>query len=220
MIKIAYRVRGLFSGNYPENREDEQLQVNNRGDQLAVQALPELAEIVRLGNSYQVQVATGVAALTAYPTTVSALALYNGEAGGGPCYAIDSFGAVENAVDATQSDMTAIFAGIETNINVSAITDAALSIRSMSGRVYSGRAKTTTGGATTFGGIWYPHGPSAPIAPAAAGSGWKATDIPVRGLYLLPPQGRFALHAVKIAGAATQCVFFVRWHEVQIIYKS
>jgi hypothetical protein len=41
LIKIAGRVRGLFAGNYPENREDEQFHLNSRGDQLVAQALPE-----------------------------------------------------------------------------------------------------------------------------------------------------------------------------------
>jgi hypothetical protein len=38
--KIVGRVRGLFAGNYPENREDEQFHLNNRGDQIIAQGCP------------------------------------------------------------------------------------------------------------------------------------------------------------------------------------
>ena len=47
--RIAGRVRGLFAGNYPENREDEQFIMNSRGDQMVAESLPPLTEIVRLG---------------------------------------------------------------------------------------------------------------------------------------------------------------------------
>ena len=81
--KIAGRVRGFFAGNYPENREDEQLIINMRGDLAVAQSLPELAELVRLGNSWQVAATTGIAALTALPTTTSGISLVNGEPAGG-----------------------------------------------------------------------------------------------------------------------------------------
>src|SRR5882762_9231390 len=110
ITKIAGRVRGLFAGNYPENREDEQFHLNNRGDQVVSQGLPELTELVRLGGSWQVALSTGLAALTALPTTTAGLSLWNGEPSNGKCYAIDSFGSTEEVLDATQTDVTAIFA--------------------------------------------------------------------------------------------------------------
>jgi hypothetical protein len=110
LIKIAGRVRGLFSGNYPENREDEQLHINTRGDQVVAQGLPELTELVRMGDSWQVATTTGQAALTALPTTTAGITIKNNESATGKCYAIDSFGSWEAVVDATQTDVTAIFA--------------------------------------------------------------------------------------------------------------
>ena len=110
IAKITGRVRGLFSGNYPENKEDEQFLMNNRGDQLVAQSLPELTEVVRLGESYQVIAASGIAPLTAAPTTTAGLSLYNGEPATGKCYAIDSFGVVEIVTDATQQNSAALFA--------------------------------------------------------------------------------------------------------------
>src|SRR4051794_18905399 len=137
LIKVAARVRGLFAGNYSENREDEQLQLNNHGDLLVAQGLPELTELVRLGDSWQVANSAGQAALTALPTTVAGLSLWNGEPATGKCYAIDSFGSWEAVVDATQTDVTAIFA-CNNKTPVTAPADAALAVRSLSGKTYGG----------------------------------------------------------------------------------
>lgn len=218
LIKIAGRVRGLFAGNYPENREDEQFHLNTRGDQLIAQALPELTEIVRLGDSWQVMTSTAIAALTAVPTTTGALNLWNGEPAGGKTYVVDSIGSVEVVVDATQANMTAMFV-MNNKTPVTAPTDAALTIRSLSGRTYGGRARTTVNAAVTNDG-WFPAGTSAPPAPAAAGSAWKQIDWPLKGLYLVPPGGQFCVHAAKVAATASQMQFVIRFHEVQMIIKS
>jgi hypothetical protein len=220
LMKIVGRVRGLFAGNYPENREEEQFHLNSRGDQIVVQGLPELTELVRLGDSWQVANATGQAALTALPTTVAGLTLWNGEPATGKSYAIDSFGSWEAVVDATQTDVTAIFA-CNNKTPVTAPTDAALAIRSLSGKSYGGKARTVAGGTIVNDG-WFAHGaPGAQMAAAAAGANWKVNEIICRGLYLVPPGGAFNVQAVKAAAAAAaQQFFFVRWHEVQVIYRS
>ena len=219
LIKIAGRVRGLFAGNYPENREDEQFHLNNRGDQIVAQGLPERTEIVRMGDSWQVMTSTAIAALTAVPTTTGGLNLWNGEPAGGKSYIIDRVQATEIVVDATQSNMTALFAML-VRPPVATPTDAALTIRSLSGRnAYSGRARTTVNASVTNDG-WFPIGTSAPVAAAAAGSGWKVTDVPLNGLYVVPPGGQFCVHAAKVAATASQMHFSIVWHEAQLIVKS
>ena len=219
LIKIAGRVRGLFAGNYPENREDEQFHLNSRGDQLVAQALPEKCEIVRLGDSWQVSNATATSAAIALPTTIAGLQLWNGEPSGGKCYVIDSVAATENVVDLTQSDCTALMV-CNNKPPVATPTDAALVIRSMSGRTYGGRARTMLVGTAMVNDGWFPAGNSVAPAPAVAGSGWKQTDVDLRGMYIVPPGGQFNIQAVKVAAAATQMVYTIRWHEVQLIIKS
>lgn len=219
LIKIAGRVRGLFAGNYPENREDEQIHVNSRGDMLVAQSMPERTEIVRMGDSWQVMTSSAIAPLTAVPTTTGGLNLWNGEQSNGKTYVIDRVQVSEIVVDATQSNSTAVFAML-VRPPVTAPTDAALTIRSLSGRnSYSGRARTTVNAAVTNDG-WFPIGTSAPMAAAAAGSAWKVTDIALNGLYLVPPGGQFCVHAAKAAATAGQIHFSIVWHEVQMIVKS
>lgn len=219
LIKIAGRVRGLFAGNYPENREDEQIHLNSRGDMLVSQSMPERTEIVRMGDSWQVMTSSAQAPLTAVPTTTGALNLWNGEQSNGKSYVIDRVQVAEIVVDATQSNSTAVFACL-VRPPVTAPTDAALTIRSLSGRnAYSGRARTTVAAAVTNDG-WFPIGTSAPMAAAAAGSAWKVTDIPINGLYIVPPGAQFCVAAAKAAATAGQCHFSIIWHEVQLIVKS
>lgn len=221
LVRAAAKIRGLFADNAPEAKEDHQLAINNRGDLIVVQGLPELTELVRMGDSWQVQLAAGLAALTVLPTVTAGLSLWNGEPATGKCYAIDSFGSVEEVVDATQADTTALFA-LNNRTPVGAPTDAALTIRSMSGKTYGGKARTVSAGAVTNDG-WFPHGAEAqaPLAPAAAGANWKINEAKVRGLYLVPPSGMFSVQAVKAAAAAAaQHFFFIRFHEVQILYKT
>lgn len=218
LIKIAGRVRGLFAGNYAENREDEQFHINNRGDQIVAMGLPERAELVRLGDSWQVMTSAAIAPLTAVPTTTGGLNLWNGEGASGKSYVIDRVQVSEIVVDATQSNMTAPFAQL-VRPPVATPTDAALTIRSLSGRTYGGRARTTVNAAVTNDG-WFPIGTSAPVAAAAAGSAWKTTDVPLNGLYIVPPGGMFCVHAAKVAATAGQVHFSIVWHEVQMILKS
>lgn len=218
LVKIAGRVRGLFAGNYPENREDEQFHVNSRGDQIVAQGLPAQTELVRLGDSWQVMTSSAQAPPTALPTTTAGLVLWNGEPAGGKTYVIDSVAVTEIVVDATQSNMTAVFVMLG-KAPVTTPTDAALAIRSLNGRTYGGRARTVAAGTVVNDG-WFPIGTSAPAAPVAAGSAWKQVDIPLNGMFLIVPGGSFNLSAVKVAATAGQLHYVIRWHEVQMIVKS
>ena len=216
-------VRGESAGNSPEGREDARVMLNNRGDQLIAVALPELTELVRLGGSWQVASTTGQAALTALPTTTAGLTIVNAEPADGKCLAIDGFGSWEAVVDATQTDVTAIFAMLKArNDTASSAGTAETGIKSLSGR-QPGQTLVTAGrGKTVVNNGWFPHSTEgAQMAAAAAGANWKVNECRCRGLYLVPPGGEFSVQAVKAAAAAAaQQFFFIRWHEVQLIYKK
>lgn len=224
-IKIVGRVRGFFAGAYAENREDEQVILNNRGDLCVVQALPELTEVVRLGYSWQAATRTGQAALTALPTTVAGLTLGNTEPATGRSYVIDSFGSWEAVVDATQTDVTAILAMMTARGSTApsgGTLEAASVVKSLSGRAAGGTGLATIRrGGTVVDDGWFAHGTSGQMAAAAAGANWKVNEVQARGLYIVPPGGFFSIQAVKAgAAAAAQQFFFVRWHEVQLIYVA
>lgn len=223
LTRAAGRIRGTFAGNYPENREEEQVQLNNRGDLIIAQGLPELTDLVRLGQSWQVSTTTGQAALTGLPTTTSGASLNNNEKATGACYAIDSFGSIEEVVDATQTDVTALFAMLNKTGSAQASSGTAeTGLRSLSAKANYGGSGSVLRGATVVNDGWFGHGtPGAQMAAAVAGANWKVNEAPVRGLYLVPPGGSFSVQAVKAAAAAAaQQFFFIRWHEVQLAYRS
>src|SRR5688572_12992762 len=64
---------------------------NSRGESLIANALPSRTELVRLGNSWDMQIPTGSAYTNVadMPTTRAELALYNGEPSTGLSYVID-----------------------------------------------------------------------------------------------------------------------------------
>lgn len=222
-LNLSGIIRGLFAKNVPENGHSL-LTLNNRGDFLVAQALPELTEVVRLGQSWQAPSTTGQAALTALPTTVSGLTLTNNEPSGGASYAIDSFGSWEAVLDATQTDVTALFAMLNKRGSTAPTggTSETTNIRSLSGKPNYGGGGSLLRGATVVNDGWFAHGtPGAQMAAAAAGANWKVNEAPVRGLYLVTPGSSFSIQAVKAAAAAAaQQFFFIRWHEVQVIWKS
>lgn len=217
LIKIAARVRGFFAGDYPENREDEQLIMNTRGDLAIAQSLPELTELVRLGMSFHI-LSAAAAALTAVPTTVSGYSLWNGEPDSGLSYAIDSFGTVEIVTDATQQNSLALFA-MNNKGKIAAPTDDGTAIGSFNGSKKGSNALKAAA-VTVVNDVWSPHGPSAPGGTAFAGAVWRVTEAFVRGLYLVRPAGLFSIAAAKTIATAAQIRYFIRWHEVQLKTKA
>lgn len=223
LMKIVGRVRGLFAGNYPENREEEQFHLNSRGDQIVSQGLPELTEIVRLGDSWQIaSIGAGQAALTVRPTTVAGLTIVNGEPANGKTLIVDSFGSWEEVVDATQTDVTALFAMMNKRTSTAPSGGTAeAGFASLSARKAFDAAITALRGATVVNDGWFPHSTEgAQMAAAAGGANWKVNEARVRGLYQIVPGAAFSIQAVKAAAAAAaQQFFFVRFHAAQLIWR-
>jgi len=222
-LKILGQVRGVSPGNFPEGREDQQLVLNSRGEQVVAQGLPELTELVRLGQSWAIASTTGQAALLALPTVTAGLTIVNGEPANGLSLAIDSFGSWEAVVDATQTDVTALFAMLNKQGDSAPSSGTAeTGFTSLSGRKALDAAVSAIRGATVINNNWFPHSTEgAQMAAAAAGAQWKVNEARVRGLYFVRPGSAFSIQAVKAAAAAAaQQFFFIRFHCVQILWKS
>ena len=221
-VSIRGNVRGTTIPNLADSSRVGDVAVTPRGEVLVVQALPELAEIVRQGGSWQGRSTTGVAALTALPTTTAMLSLVNNEPAGGKIYVIDSFGTSENVADATQPDVTAIVAMLNKQGDAIATgTTETANIRSLSGCSVN-TAATLLRSSTVVDNTWFFHNPAGAQLLTGAGSmQWKVNEILCRGLYMVRPGGTFSIHAIKAAAAAAVQHFpFIRWHEVQVTYRT
>lgn len=216
-------VRGLVRGttvqDYANGSTAGNVAVNQRGEVLIAQAMPNLAELVRQGKSYQGKSTTGQAALTALPTTTAGFTLKN-PLGSGIVAVIEAFGSWEAVVDATQTDVTAIFAMLNTTSDTAPSGGSAeTTIRSLSSRVTAGMGQqcTIARGQTVVDNGWFPHATNGQMAAAAAGAQWKVNEVSAAGLYIVQPGAAFSVQAVKAAAAAaSQQFFFVRWHELAI----
>jgi hypothetical protein len=210
--KIAARVRGADAPSYPENRDTEQFHMNSLGDQILSQGLPSRAELVRLGGSYQVLGAASTA-LTAVPSTAGLLTIWNGEPGNGNFLVIDSVTATKVIIDVTTADAATVWAQV-IRPPMATPTDAALTIRSLSGRYsYGGRVRTVAS-STTLANRWEPIGTVRSDNAAIAGSAWAQADIDLLGRYVIPPGGAFTLSASEVTATASTWRFCIRWHEV------
>lgn len=210
--KIGARVRGAEAGTYAENRDTEQFHINSLGDQIVSEGLPQQTEIVRLGDSWQVLGAASTG-LTAVPSTAGLLTLWNGEPGNGKFYAIDSVTATKIIVDVTTDDIATVWAQI-IRPPMATPTDAALAIRSLSGRyTYGGRGRTVAS-STTIAARWVPIGMVPNPTAAIAGSAWAQVDIPLYGRFVVPPTAAFTLTASEVTATASTFRFCIRWHEV------
>jgi len=214
-MKITGRVRGMNAGNYPENREEEQFHLNNRGDLLIAQALPERAEIVRMGKSY-VAVGTGVAAGTAIPTTAAALCLWNGENDDGYSYIIDyvgqwlSTGASSAAINISMG--VQLHLGKQSKPNGTAVTP-----KSLSGRAnYGGKASVlyTNTSLTDYGAG---HSIGMAIICALTTNPTLCQEIPVFGRYIVQPGCLFSIQPLCNAANSSASTPYVIWHEARLI---
>jgi hypothetical protein len=216
--RVLGRVRGLNPNNAPENREDEEFHISPLGDQLVAFALPDLAEIVRLGDSWQLMGAASTG-LTAVPTTAGLLTLWNGEPGNGKIYAIDSVACTKVIIDVTTADLFTVWAQIIRS-PMATPSAAALAMVSLSGKSnYAGRARPVAT-STTLANRWDNIGNSPPGAAAIAGSAWQQSDIPLLGKYIVTPGAAFTVTASEITNTASTFRFTIRWHEIQIPYVS
>lgn len=215
--RMLGRVRQLIAPLLAEGDEDQPVAFNPANELLVSVASPGLAEVTRVGESWQVASAAGIAALTARPTVTAGLSIYNGDTLFS--LVIEAFGSDEEVVDATQTDVTAIFAMMNQIPLVSAVpADGGQIVRSTIGRAPLGTKVRTVQGATVTNDGWFPHVSNGEMAPVAAGANFKVNEVVnASGLYIVPPGGQFNIAAVKAAAAAAaQQFYFIRFHRRKI----
>jgi len=187
------------------------LAINPRGDLLVAQGMSPLAEIVRMRNSYQVIASSAVAPVTALPTTAALMSLYNNEQDGGKIYIVDSIFAtvVVSAGAATQLGMAAML-----NIGPkTAPTPTALTIRGLAGQGSKSSAIIVAGASSLTDDSWQPVGNSV-VGPASQIC--MNVDVPVNGLFIVPPKHYFHVSAIANTAATITVRCGFRWHEVQL----
>jgi len=195
------------------------LTLTPRGDLVVAQALPPLAELARLGKTFQL-IGSAVDNLAAIPTTTAPHSLWNGEAQSSKvCYVVEEFGAVAVVVDATQTNVHLLVAGMQDG-TFTAPTDAGLTKMSTSGRT-AGSTNARSVAAATVVDRWIPHQTEHPqLAAAAAGTKFRVSSCKPNGLYVIRPGGLFSWGLVSLAAVTSAARYFIRWHEVEMDFLS
>lgn len=220
LLKIAGRVRAAFAGNYPENREDEQLHLNTRGDLVVAQGLPQESELVRMGQSWGAQIPTGNAFtfVAAWPTTRAELVLYNGEDKGGKTYIISRVWMTNITSQAAAQPFSMLGQLAPAALAIAAAADNAAILRqSLSGKLknYGGRASLALANvAFCLANQWFTIGAAA-VSPMTTNLG-NSVEALVYGKYLVAPGAAFGLAGLAGTAAGT-AICGIEWHEVQLI---
>lgn len=211
-VELVGRIRGMDQPGFAQNdRGPQPLDVNPRGDLAVVQALPSLAEVVRMGESYFVIQAAAVAPVVALPTTTAQVSLWNGEPDGGRCYVIDSVFATD-----------VVSAGAATGIGLAALLNigrvalpsgSLLTPKGLTGQGYRGAGKVVLA-ATVVDDTWAPLGSSV-VGPASQIG--LNLDVPVNGLYIVRPGHLFSLACLANTVTTITVKMGIRWHEVNLV---
>jgi hypothetical protein len=215
ITSIAALVRALASPQYSD-QDDKRIQMNDRGDLLVAQALPDRAEIVRMGQSYFSIGTTAVAPVAAIPSTAAHFVLFNNEpAGSGKSYLIDFIG-----TQITTSAGAAINLGMAHILQPAGITanpSGAVAIYSLDGKSnYRGNGNCKSAATITApaaaAGAWMPVGPTLVCANTA--NLMLGVEAEIKGKIIVPPQGCYGLASLCNAAGSAVCTPWIIWHEI------
>jgi hypothetical protein len=220
LIKIAGRVRGYFAGNYPENREDEQLHINPRGDQIVVQGLPERSELIRMGASWGAQIPTASAFtfVAAWPTTRSELSLQNTAVATGKTLIIERVWLTNITSMAAAQPISLLGQLVPSSPLPAVIADNTAILRQCLSGIrtnYNGfGALIMAGTSLAVANKWFPLGNA--IVPAPTTNLGVSIEANVYGRYLVPPGAAFCTAGLAGTAAGTALIG-IEWHEVQLL---
>lgn len=193
--------------------------VNERGEGLVAQALPERSELVRQGNSWGAQIPTASAFtfVAAWPTTRAELVLCNGEQAGGKTYIIDRVWLANITSQAAAQPYSLLGQLAPASLGIAAAADNANVLRqNLGGKVgkYNGNARLALANtAFALANQWFILG-DAVLAPMTTNLG-GSLEANVFGRYLVPPGAAFCLAGLAGTAAGT-AICGVEWHEYQI----
>jgi hypothetical protein len=207
-------VRGISQANITGDGGALSCLVNNRGDLLVAQSLPERAEIVRLGSTFSVLDGTGVVDLTGVPTTLASLSFWNGEPDGGRSYIVDRvFANVSTSAGAASAHT--LFCMLNKN-PVAAPSGVSETYSTHNGRPYPGAIVIARGATVTNDG-WFPCPNMSAVAGAAAATTTigLTVDAQLNGAIIIPPRYQFNL-AMQGVNATEAAKFGMTWEEVQL----
>lgn len=195
------------------DRDEINVDVNDRGALLVQQDLPPLAELVNAGVCWQVIEATETAGVVALPTTTAGITLYNNYPDGGLSLVLISvfgFQLVNGAALNSWGLAHCIHAAKPGTLPTADIT-AFKNLKARQG-AYGGSAIVDLG-ATVVDDEWAPIGGS--VGTSVVSLPGTQIDVPMYGMVILPPGGEYSLEAI-VSSVDLDIKLGMRWAEVQL----
>lgn len=190
--------------------------MNAQGQTIFAQGNPPFTEITRQGVGWSIQTSTLFAPLTAVPTTVAALEIFNNIPGGQTSLVVSDVFA-DQIVGTTVVSAGGIYAQVSTSKAAPSTT--ALSVFSANGRQFystTAAGRIITGvGTTVVANGWRPWGNPMSWGTEAAtpGPSWNAL---VDGRLTVPPNCSLCLHVVSSVATASSFQVGASFYEVVI----
>lgn len=174
----------------------QQAQFSGVGDVLVNQGgFPRYTEAARRGNGYATMATSAVAALVARPTTAAALEIQNVTPG--KVMVIDRIFSHELVTSTTGLGGGAVMYAMVTQPTPVLITDAALVIRSLSGKPPQNKGVFTAAGTTVVDNGWFPYGTTVKKESAGAVVPGGGIEALIEGRLLVPFGSSLCLHVVS-----------------------
>ncbi len=221
-FSILSYIRGALRRPYSGSATNPVCDANAGGDLLVSQGLPERTEIVRMGNSFscQIPLASAFNTLITIPTTMSELALQNGEAVGGKSYVIERFW-IKNVLTIASLTVVTPLSQVVPPGTALVADDATVLRMSLSGK--TGPAARTNAKIVMHSILtgcltdkWNHH---ASLEHRATTDIGHVVSVECNGRYIIPPLASFNINAqFSVTNAAPQstCIAGIEWHEAQI----
>ena len=213
---MALSFKGIVSRFSKQGNGSElAVRLTSNGSVAVAQTEPHGLEMARAGRRFYggcQAAASGLAPVTAFPSTTAALVLFNGEdQGSGICYYVDE-------IHATLGSGTAA-AGLSiwcllTSAKIAAPT-AATNYSTQSASVGSKTSKAIWGTAITVAGAWRSVGGAGADWAAAANFGQGISLNPLPNGMLVKPGYALAITALSGTGTTPLYTFHLGWTEVE-----
>ncbi len=218
-FSILQYIRGALRRPYSGSATPQNCDQNSGGDLLVSQGLPERTELVRMGNSFscQIPLTSAFTAVITIPTTLSELALQNGEAVGGKSYIIERFW-LKNTTTTASLGVVCPLSQVVPPGTAQVADDVTVLRMSLSGK--TGPAARTNAKICMHSILtgclldkWNHHTSLEHRATTNIG---HVVEVNCLGKYIIPPLGSFNINAqFSVVGAAV-AIGGIEWHEVQL----
>jgi hypothetical protein len=188
----------------------QQIQLNELGEQIVVGGLPRGTEMVRRGKGWATMSTAAVAGLVVRPSTTAAFEIFNGYGTGGKSLIIDQL----FFFNLVSTNVVEGFSGwAQVTAPKAAVSTGSFVVRGSSGSGYTGPV-IAAAGTTVIDSGWFPW-TNAYQKGAGGVVPFGAVIAEVDGRLIVPPQCSLCLHVVSslVGQTFTQGA---RWYEEQI----